>query len=134
MVIVGKRIAPTARVYPILTETCETAGHQSQDNRTLLRASGHSGPKQNGQYTPVYTWTCSGCGARWNRLPAPPDHPMHDPENYARQTALTTNRPPPRRSGPLLPQGVVPSARVPTTQPAPPGQEDPLLPGPMTLG
>ena len=140
MVIVGHPIPSTSRPYPIPQVTCAQAQHQNVSGQTLLTATGHSGPGR----IPVYTWTCLGCGARWIRLPAPPGHPLHNPENYQRQMQALRDRPPPRRSGPLRPQGVAsappqPPQEVPLPVETAPAAaeaeaEDRLLPGPMSLG
>ena len=56
---IGRPVAPTGKSYPVSREVCN---HQLK-NETALRATGGKG--RHGQ--PYYLWTCSQCGARWER-------------------------------------------------------------------
>ena len=101
---IGAPIPPTAKIYPISRATC---GHVHPE--TLVQSLQAAGGAHlvNGVKVPFYTWVCTRCGARWERIAAGQDRSRHPQDREPVQIA-TVDQPLPSSSSNS--KALVPSA------------------------
>ena len=101
---IGTPIPPTAKLYPFSRGTCKHV-HPETLVQSLQAAGGAH--LVDGVRVPFYTWVCTRCGARWERIAAGQDLSKH-PQDREPVQIVTVDHPLPTNSS--IGKALTPSA------------------------
>ena len=90
----GAPIPPTAKAYPISRATCQHVHPETLEQSLQAAGGAHL---VNGVRVPFYTWVCTRCGARWQRIAADQNLSRHPQDREPVQIA-TVDQPLPSSS------------------------------------